>query len=101
MNRTICCGAPTPGRIDDDGENSAAHVCWWVLVCSSVGAGPAPGGDAAEVVAPAAAAVGVGAAEHHGQPDRESAAKKGFPTVSHSTERMASFLLRPAIASLI
>ena len=69
--------------------------------CSSVGAGPALGGDAAEVVAPAAAAVGVGAAEHHGQPDRESAAKKRVPnsqSVRASTERTASSPLRPAVS---
>ena len=72
---------------------------WWCW--SSVGAGPALGGDAAEVVAPAAAAVGVGAAEHHGQPDRESAAEK---RVSNSQSERARkewppfFLGRPSPA---
>jgi hypothetical protein len=53
--------------------------CW----SSSVGAGPSRRGDAAEVVAPLAAVVGVGAAEDHRHTERESANKK-------NTERMSS-----------
>jgi hypothetical protein len=57
-----------------DRENSAR------VRSASVGAGPFRGGDAAEVVAPVAALVGVRPPENHGQPDRESA--KGFSTQS-------------------